>query len=53
MFQNIKYIYDNERKQFKQVDFPIDFSIQYYQEQKGFLNHDEITSTEQKFGLNK
>ncbi|XP_071948299.1 endoplasmic reticulum transmembrane helix translocase-like [Antedon mediterranea] len=53
-FQKTKYIYDfEEKKQFKAVEFPIDHSIGYYMDSKGYSDEGEVEAAKSTFGLNR
>ena len=52
-FQKIKYIYDaEEKKQFSPVYFPLDLSIQHYQNCKGYQDDAELAQAKGKHGIN-
>ncbi|BFZ20171.1 hypothetical protein BsWGS_23210 [Bradybaena similaris] len=52
-FQKTKYLYDaQERKQFVSVSFPIDQSMQFYMECKGYQEEEDVAAAEKKFGKN-
>lgn len=54
IFQKTKYVYDGtEKKQFQPLTFPIDHSIHYYMDWKGYQDDTEVAAAEKKFGLNK
>ncbi|XP_033096943.1 manganese-transporting ATPase 13A1-like [Anneissia japonica] len=53
-FQKTKYIYDSkEKKQFQAVEFPIDHSMGYYADWKGYSDESEVETAKTTFGLNK
>ena len=53
-FQKLKYIYDSEEKKaFLSVDFPIDHSMAFYKNAKGYQEESEITKYSTKYGKNK
>ncbi|XP_013085670.2 endoplasmic reticulum transmembrane helix translocase-like [Biomphalaria glabrata] len=53
MFQKTKYTYDAaEKKQFLPLIFPIDYSISYYMDSKGYQEEEEVTAAENTFGKN-
>eukprot|EP00794_Sanderia_malayensis_P015929 gene15929-17530_t len=53
-FQKLKYVYDEgEKKQFTEVDFPIDHSFKFYQETKGYLEETDIKIAQRKYGQNR
>ena len=53
-FQKLKYIYDQEeKKEFFEVDFPVDHSFKYYQESKGYQEESDVTIASRKYGFNK
>ncbi|ESO92805.1 hypothetical protein LOTGIDRAFT_162282 [Lottia gigantea] len=52
-FQKTKYIYDkDEKKQFLQVSFPINESIQHYMDWKGYPDDKSLKEVELKYGKN-
>ncbi|KAJ8300410.1 hypothetical protein KUTeg_021929 [Tegillarca granosa] len=52
-FQKSKYIYDSEeKKQFLPLSLPVDNSIKYYMEWKGYQEDSDIKEAEEKFGKN-
>ncbi|CAL1544617.1 unnamed protein product [Lymnaea stagnalis] len=53
MFQKTKYSYDaEEHKRFVPLSFPIDQSVGFYMECKGYQEDEEVTAAEKKFGKN-
>ena len=53
-FQKLIYVYDEgEKKEFREVDYPIDHSFKFYQESKGFLEEEEVTIALRKYGPNR
>jgi hypothetical protein len=53
-FQKTKYIYDqDERKTFKSIEFPINNTLKYYVETKGFHTDQQVNESTDIFGLNK
>ena len=53
-FQKLKYIYDSqEKKVFLPVDFPINNTMEYYKNAKGYQDEAEITKFSTKYGKNK
>jgi len=53
-FQKRKYIWDEEKKSFKKLDFICDndISIEYFKEKKGLITEKEIEFVKQKYGEN-
>ncbi|XP_005097645.1 manganese-transporting ATPase 13A1 [Aplysia californica] len=52
-FQKAKYLYDDEeRKQFVPVSFPIDQSIQFYMDWRGYQKEEEALAADKKYGKN-
>ncbi|KAK7094549.1 endoplasmic reticulum transmembrane helix translocase-like [Littorina saxatilis] len=53
-FQKTKYLYDgDEKKQFVHVTFPIDHSVNFYMDWKGYQDDEEVAAAEKKFGINQ
>eukprot|EP00795_Rhopilema_esculentum_P010920 gene10920-19754_t len=53
-FQKLKYAYDKEeKKEFLQVDFPVDHSLKFYQEAKGYIEEDDVLIANRKYGFNR
>ncbi|XP_059170131.1 endoplasmic reticulum transmembrane helix translocase-like [Physella acuta] len=53
IFQKTKYSYDaEEHKQFVPLTFPIDNSVGFYMECKGYQEDEEVAIAEKKFGKN-
>ena len=53
-FQKLKYLYDkDEKKEFVEIDFPVDHTFKYYQESKGYQEEDDVTIAIRKYGANK
>ena len=53
MFQKTKYSFDFRTEKFQVLKFPLDHTIQEYQEWKGYQEDHEISSVERKFGKNR
>ncbi|KAH9507578.1 hypothetical protein Btru_051511 [Bulinus truncatus] len=53
MFQKTKYLCDShEKKKFSPLVFPIDHTIGYYMDSKGYQEDEEVTAAENQFGKN-
>ena len=53
VFQKMKYVYDGEeKKEFKAVMFPIDHSLRYYMEYKGYQEDTDLKHAEHTYGKN-
>ncbi|XP_076436268.1 endoplasmic reticulum transmembrane helix translocase-like [Babylonia areolata] len=53
LFQKTKYLYDREeKKQFTPLTFPINHSVQYYMDWKGYQDDSDVAAAEKKFGTN-
>ena len=54
-FQKTKYIYDTkEKKQFIPIEFPLNHTLKYYNESKGYcLNEAQIADATSYYGINK
>ncbi|KYM97902.1 PREDICTED: manganese-transporting ATPase 13A1 [Cyphomyrmex costatus] len=53
IFQKTKYYWDPDKNSFRGLQFPIDYSVKYYSEWKGYLDQNEIKKAEEKYGKNK
>jgi len=51
-FQKLKYVWDSEKKVFRRVTFPIDHSLQYYREWKGWGEEQEVMDKTSLYGNN-
>nr|KAG5706602.1 hypothetical protein BaRGS_005672 [Batillaria attramentaria] len=52
-FQKTKYIYDGEeKKQFVPLTFPVNHSVHYYMDWKGYQDDTDVAAAERKFGTN-
>jgi cation-transporting ATPase 13A1 len=51
-FQKTKYIYDYESNKFIDLSFPINLSIQDYQQWKGYQDDNELSAIERRYGKN-
>lgn len=52
MFQKTKYVWDAEKKTFRGVEFPINFSFGKYMEWKGYQDESGLHAAEIKYGKN-
>ncbi|XP_068689455.1 endoplasmic reticulum transmembrane helix translocase-like [Montipora foliosa] len=53
-FQKTKYVFDSdEKKQFCQVAFPINESMEHYNNCKGYLEEADVDRAKRKYGLNE
>jgi cation-transporting ATPase 13A1 len=53
LFQKTKYIYDGEEKKtFVQITFPVNHSMQFYMDWKGYQDDAELADAEKQFGTN-
>ena len=52
-FQEVKYVFDNDRKSFLPILFPVDCSAAHYTSWTGLSNNNELETAQQKYGLNK
>jgi cation-transporting ATPase 13A1 len=53
-FQKTKYIFDRERKQFKPIEFPLDNSLAFYLESKGYgQSEQQVQEAQAYFDLNR
>ena len=53
VFQKLKYIYDEEKKAFRGVDFPVNHSYNYYVEWKGHESEEDVEKAKRAFGNNE
>ena len=51
-FQKLKYVWDSEKKVFRRVTFPVDHSLAYYREWKGWGEEQEVMDKTSLFGNN-
>lgn len=51
-FQKIKYVWDDNKKQFRATEFPINRPFLEYFESKGLEDDDELAVAEKRFGKN-
>lgn len=51
-FQKIKYTWDENKKQFRSIEFPINRTFQEYFDSKGHEDDDELEVIEKRFGKN-
>uniref|UniRef100_A0A1B6ILU3 Endoplasmic reticulum transmembrane helix translocase n=4 Tax=Homalodisca liturata TaxID=320908 RepID=A0A1B6ILU3_9HEMI len=52
IFQKTKYVWDENKKQFRGLQFPIDLSFREYTDWKGYQEDVDITNAEMKYGKN-
>uniref|UniRef100_A0A0K2ULY2 ATPase type 13A1 [Nasonia vitripennis] n=1 Tax=Lepeophtheirus salmonis TaxID=72036 RepID=A0A0K2ULY2_LEPSM len=52
VFQKIKYIWDMEKKRFKQVEFPISQTLRHYFESKGYETEEELLKAKNIYNNN-
>ncbi|XP_039280958.1 manganese-transporting ATPase 13A1 [Nilaparvata lugens] len=52
LFQKTKYVWDEEKKQFRGLEFPAEHSFRHYMEWKGYQDDAEVAYAEQKYGKN-
>ncbi|XP_014218606.1 manganese-transporting ATPase 13A1 [Copidosoma floridanum] len=52
IFQKTKYIWDPDKKEFCGLMFPVNNSVGYYLQWKGYADDKEIKDAEQKYGTN-
>jgi len=54
IFQKTKYIYDaKEKKDFKQINFPVDLKFSHYVDWKGYQEDDDIRKATRIYGKNR
>ena len=53
IFQKTKYIWDPKYQQFHGVRFPINYSVEFYSQWKGYVDDKEVEEAEKRYGLNK
>ena len=53
IFQKLKYVFDDEKKTFKRVEFPADHSYQHYLNWKGYESDEDLAKVEKHFGNNE
>lgn len=53
IFQKTKYIWIPEKKKFCGLKFPINYSVKYYNQWKGYADDKEVEEAEAKYGQNK
>lgn len=51
-FQKIKYVWDDNKKQFRATEFPINRPYQEYFDSKGYEDDDALVVAEKRFGKN-
>lgn len=53
IFQKTKYYWDEEKKKFRGLQFPVNNSVKYFCDWKGYGNEQDILKAEEKYGTNK
>ncbi|XP_071447339.1 endoplasmic reticulum transmembrane helix translocase [Hetaerina americana] len=53
MFQKTKYVWDENKKSFKGLEFPTNLTFGEYMEWKGFQDDTDVQVAEQKYGKNQ
>lgn len=53
IFQKTKYVWDENKKQFCGLQFPVDLSFGEYMEWKGYQEDHEVTYADIKYGRNQ
>ncbi|KAG1714791.1 Manganese-transporting ATPase 13A1 [Nymphon striatum] len=54
IFQKIKYVYDDEEKKcFRTINFPIDKSMSFYQQWKGYQEESDLNDAVKSYGYNE
>jgi manganese-transporting P-type ATPase len=53
MFQKLKYIWDDEKHQFRGIEFPVHNTYKHYYESKGHEEEEDVVKTAKMYGLNK
>ena len=51
-FQKLKYIWDDDKKTFRGVEFPINQSLKYYLNWKGYEDESHLSEKEKSYGIN-
>ena len=52
MFQKTKYVWDPDKKNFRGVEFPINYSFGKYMDWKGYQDDDGLLAAEMEYGIN-
>lgn len=53
IFQKTKYVWDENKKQFCGLQFPVDLPFEEYMEWKGYQEDHEVTNADIKYGRNQ
>lgn len=53
IFQKTKYVWDYDKKQFKCIEFPINYTLEYYSESKGHQEDSDVQLAESRYGKNQ
>lgn len=53
VFQKTKYVWDENKKQFRGLQFPVDLPFGEYMEWKGYQEDHEVTNADIKYGRNQ
>lgn len=53
VFQKTKYVWDEERKSFRGIDFPVHETLRHYTRSRGHETESAVKLTEQLYGLNE
>lgn len=53
IFQKLKYVFEEEKKTFRRVEFPADHSYQHYLNWKGYEADEDLGKTEKHYGNNE
>lgn len=53
IFQKTKYVWDENKKQFCGLQFPVDLPFGEYMEWKGYQEDHEVTNADSKYGRNQ
>nr|CAD7432838.1 unnamed protein product [Timema monikensis] len=53
VFQKTKYVWDDNKKQFRGLEFPVNLPFGEYMEWKGYQEDQEVTNADMKYGRNQ
>ncbi|KAL0274452.1 UNVERIFIED_CONTAM: hypothetical protein PYX00_006871 [Menopon gallinae] len=53
IFQKTKYIWDDNKKTFRGIEFPVNYSFKKYMEWKGYQDDNELQAAEMEYGKNQ
>lgn len=53
IFQKLKYVFDDEKKTFKKVEFPVDHSYKHFLNWQGYEDLEELGTVEKRYGNNE